>query len=186
MLVCSLVLCVNWLPFFYSQERLQRKNYLRVFSGVIQTSDRRRDFIVKTEDYVDDILTDSQQCIGTPAKEVLSEFAQFIRRYPKSSVSLETLLKYVKSPDAVKVLTEREWVEVNTGGSQVTFAIPRVARFVEMCVEGGEEIKRLVERKSTSFSRLPLSEALEYKMRFSILGPAFHIADLCGKGVVVK
>ena len=153
--------------------------------SVISPPDKGRNFIVRTEDYIDDILADLQQRTEASEKVALKEFAQFIRRYPKPSVSLGTFLRYVKQPDACRVLAEKEWIET-AEGPQITFAIPRVDRFAKMCVEGGEEIKRLVERKSTAFSRLPLNETLEYKMRSSILGPAFHIADLCGKGVVVK
>ena len=145
---------------------------------------------MRTEDYVDDILKESGEFASNlndpQTASVLKQFASFIRRYPKRSVSVETLSKYVKGDgcDALKVLAETDYVAVKD--ARATFTLPRVGRFVRMCVEGGDEVRRLVERKSTSFARLPLSEALEYKVRSSILGPEFHISDLCGKGIVER
>lgn len=145
---------------------------------------------MKTEDYIKDTLKESGEFaknLNDPkSAKVLKKFACFIRRYPKRSVSVETLTKYVATEgcDALKILVENGYITVSR--SRATFAIPRVERFVSMCVEGGDEIKRLVERRSTSLSKLSLDEALEYRLRGSILGPDFHIADLCGKGVIEK
>ena len=172
------------------QERLENKNHIHVFE-VINPSDRTRDFVVRTEDYVDDILKESKEFANNlnnlQTAKILKQFASFIRRYPKRSVSVETLSKHVKSDsggDALKILAETNYVVVKN--ARATFTLPRVERFARMCVEGGDEVKKLVKRKSTNFARLPLSEAMEYKVRSSILGPEFHISDLCGKGIVER
>lgn len=173
-------------------DQLKRKGEIRSFKVHLKTNEFAVLFV---EDYRAQIAAERRQLVGNQ-KEDSPIFGTFVNTVLPATQSDE----YIPKERLVELLfagqpadEEQIMVLVNAGvlirdmrveveGEGFWFSVPNIGAFMKCCVKGRQEVIAILKRQK---HKELLQEDLEKKrLRYSSLGPLFHIRDLVGQGVL--